>query len=60
MSEESKKQSEEDRAIIRVKLIENAVLVGAGAGWHSFADWPDASSYIERRIASLKEKRAAA
>lgn len=51
-------QSADDRAEIKVKVIENGVLVKTGEGWFSFPDWDSAAPYIGRRIEALRKKRA--
>lgn len=50
-------QSAEARAEIKVKLIENAILVKAGPGWLSFETWDKASSHIGARLEKLKKER---
>lgn len=52
-----RQQSEYDNAVIKVKLIENAVLVGAGTGWFSFPDWEKASHHVGARLKILQEQR---
>lgn len=51
-------QSAMDRATIRVKLIENGVMVGCGElGWFAFKTWEDASEHIAARLEKLKKLR---
>ena len=53
-----KEQSAFDKATIKVRLIENAILVTCGEGWLSFETWERASQHIAARVAALKAKRA--
>lgn len=51
-------QSAADKATIKVKLIENAFLVGAGPdGWFSFPTWAKASEHIGARFERLSQER---
>lgn len=51
-------QREQERAQIKIRLIENAVLVSGGQhGWFSFPTWAAAASHIEARLQALKKKR---
>lgn len=47
----------EEADLIKVRLVENAILVRAGAGWFSFQTWTEASKHIEARLNALKEQR---
>ncbi len=54
-------QSEVEKATIKVKLIENSILVGCGPdGWFSFATWEKASEHIGIRLERLKSDRVGA
>lgn len=56
----AQQQSAADGNELRIKLIENAIIVKAGpAGWFAFDDWPKASAHIAARIDVLKAKRKA-
>lgn len=47
-----------DKAEIKVKLIENGILVGAGPdGWFSFPTWAKASEHIGLRLDRLAKER---
>lgn len=54
-------QSAIDRATIKVKLIENSILVGCGPdGWFSFKTWEGkggASEHIAARLERLEKER---
>lgn len=54
---EPQEQSAEARAEIKVKLIENGVLIKLGPGWLAFPTWPEASAHIAARIEKLKRER---
>ena len=58
----SEVQSERDRSTIKIQLIENAILIGAGPdGWFSFPEWDGphgASAHIRARLEALKDKRS--
>lgn len=58
---ERSRQSERDRAKIKIEVIENGILVGAGPdGWFTFPTWEGkggASEHIGLRIERLKDKR---
>ena len=56
-ADEREKQSAMDRAEIKVKLLENGVLVKTGQGWFSFKTWSEASFHINSRIKALLSKR---
>ena len=65
-ADERQSQAAADRAEIKVKLIENGVLIKAGAdGWFSFpgepgnaaAGWPAASQHIFARLEALERQR---
>lgn len=45
---------------IKVRLIENAILVSAHGRWFGFPDWPTASRHVEARLEALKKARAQA
>lgn len=50
-------QRHTDQAEIKVKLIENGVLVRCGDGWFSFDTWEKASAHIAERLKALEKKR---
>ncbi len=51
-------QSAADKAVIKIKLIENGILVGCGIdGWFSFETWERASEHIGMRIKRLESDR---
>lgn len=50
-------QSQIDRAIIQVKLIENGVMVGSAGRWFSYKTWDEAAKVIETRLAALMRQR---
>ncbi len=53
-------QSALEKATIKVRLIENGVLVSSGDGWFTFDSWEGASRHIKHRIDSLMATRAQA
>lgn len=53
----AEEQSAQDRAEIKVKLIENGVLVKVGPEWFSFKTWDEASSHIGGRLERLELAR---
>jgi len=53
---EPKEQSVADRAEIKVKLIDNGILVKQGPSWRTFNNWFDASIHIGARIEKLKKE----
>ena len=57
-AEQREQQRQEDRAEIKIKLIENAIIVKDGqGGWRSFPTWAAASFHINSRIKALMTKR---
>ena len=56
--EDRAQQSAHDRAEIKIKLIENGVLVKGGIEWFSFKTWDEASKHIGARLEKLKKTRA--
>jgi prefoldin subunit 5 len=50
-------QAAMDTAEIKVKVIENGILVKIGPGWYTFKHWQEASTYIDHRINKLLEER---
>lgn len=42
---------------IRIRLIENAVLVGGAGKWFTFSGWPEASVHVCERLKALQKKR---
>lgn len=64
MASENQQQRDVDRATIKVKLIENSILVGCGPeGWFSFLKWDGkggASEHIAARLERLVKERAEA
>lgn len=50
-------QKAHDQAEIKVKLIDNGVLVKIGPGWFAFDSWVRASECIGRRIETLLHER---
>lgn len=57
---EPKEQSVMDKTTIKVRVIENAVMVSAGDGWFSYPTWDKASEHIGIRIERLKAERLGA
>ncbi len=51
------RQSNSDRATIKVQLIDNGVLVKDGAGARAFPSWYDASAFIKTRLDELLAAR---
>lgn len=54
---DAKTQSQTDQAEIKIKLIENGVLVKTGAGWFTFDDDEAAWRHVKARLAALRAKR---
>lgn len=54
---EPQEQSASDRAEIKIKLIENGVLVKIGPEWFSFKTWEEASVHIDARLEKLAKVR---
>lgn len=54
---ERSRQSALDRATVKVRLIENGVLVSGGEGWFTFATWAKASEHIGLRLERLAKER---
>ncbi len=50
-------QRNADRAEIKIRLIENGILVGAGQGWFTFQTWERASEHIALRLERLEKER---
>lgn len=46
-------QAEQDKAEIKVKVINNGILVKAGEGWFTFKTWDEASIHIGHRITAV-------
>lgn len=53
---ERQKQSAEDRAEIKIKLIRNGLLVKCIKGWDAFPSWEKAQEHIAKLIDGLMEK----
>lgn len=56
-AEDRVRQSEFDRAEIKVKLIDNGVLVKTGNSWLAFDQWERAAVFIGERLKTLDKKR---
>ena len=55
-------QRDLDLSEIKIRVIENAILVKSGTGWLSFQNWSGnggASAHISHRIAKVYSERAA-
>jgi hypothetical protein len=50
-------QREEARKEIKIRMIENGFLVGAGGRWLSFPSWDATKAHLEGRVMSLMAKR---
>lgn len=53
-------QRDLDLSEIKIRVIDNAILIKVGVGWLSFKDWPEASKHISHRIQTLYKIRAEA
>ena len=51
-------QSANDRAEIKIRLIDNGYLVGSGSRWLAFKSWEEASRHISSQVMQLMSKRA--
>lgn len=52
-------QRDIDLSEIKIKVIDNAILVRLGPAWLSFATWDEASANVGERIATVYKERAA-
>lgn len=50
-------QAEQARAEIKIRVIDNAVLVGTAGRWLAFGTWDEASKMIGARVKDLFSKR---
>lgn len=56
-AEDRAQQSASDKAEIKIKLIDNGLLVKTGQSWLAFTSWTEASAFVNARIVALKKKR---
>ena len=60
-AENRESQRQDSQAEIKIKLIENGILVKAGpSGWFTFPDWPTAGKHIAARLEALRRARGIA
>lgn len=57
---EAQIQSEHDRAEIKIKVIENGLIVKTGLGWFAYEDDEKAFANVRARIKALRAKRTGA
>lgn len=50
-------QSANDRSEIKIKVIENGILIRTGSAWLAYDSWARASSAIGHRIEQIKKAR---
>lgn len=58
--DERLQQSQSDRAEIKIKLLDNGLLIKTGPSWLAFPTWKEASEFVGARIKALEKKRLAA